>query len=95
MRQGAKLKTRTKPVRDDLITQSEAARLRGMSLAAVNEHVRSGRWRSEFRYGKRLVYKADVDSFEPKTHKAKHRGEQTKTQTRRKPKANRKQMKRR
>jgi hypothetical protein len=58
---------------EPLITQSEAAELRGMSLAAVNEHVRSGRWRSTIAYGKRLVYRADVVGFEPKTHKAKHR----------------------
>jgi hypothetical protein len=57
---------------NELITQSEAARLRGMSLAAVNNHVRSGRWRSKQMYGKRLVYKADVIEFEPKTHKSKH-----------------------
>ncbi len=57
---------------NELITQTEAAELRGMSLAAINEHVRSGRFRSEIKYGKRLVYKADVIAFEPKTHKAKH-----------------------
>lgn len=57
---------------EKLITQSEAADLRGMTLAAVNEHVRSGRWRSEVRYGKRLVYLKDVETFEPKTHKSKH-----------------------
>lgn len=57
----------------ELITQTEAARLRGMTLAAVNEHVRSGRWRSVTKYGKRLVYRADVVGFEPKTHKARHK----------------------
>ncbi len=57
---------------DELITQTAAAELRGMSLAAVNQHVRSGRWRSEIKYGKTLVYRADVIGFEPKTHKAKH-----------------------
>jgi hypothetical protein len=57
----------------ELITQSEAADMRSMTLAAVNEHVRSGRWRSAVRYGKRLVYREDVVGFEPKTHKAKHR----------------------
>ncbi len=56
----------------ELITQSAAATLRGMSLAAVNEHVRSGRWRSTVFYGKRLVYRVDVVDFEPKTHKTKH-----------------------
>ena len=64
---------------DELITQSEAAAIRGMSLAAVNEHVRAGRWRSEVRYGKRLVYRRDVESFEPKTHKAKHQKRRKRT----------------
>jgi hypothetical protein len=57
---------------EELITQTAAAELRGMSLAAVNQHVRSGRWRSQLKYGKRLVYRSDVLSFEPKTHKTKH-----------------------
>jgi hypothetical protein len=57
---------------ESLITQTEAAELRGMSLAAVNQHVRSGRWRSALKYGKRLVYISDVVGFDPKTHKAKH-----------------------
>jgi hypothetical protein len=57
---------------NELITQTDAAELRGMSLASINEHVRSGRFRSKVKYGKRLVYKADVVAFEPKTHKAKH-----------------------
>lgn len=85
---------------EELITQSEAAEIRGMSLAAVNEHVRSGRWRSEFRFGKRLVYRVDVESFEPKTHKAKHRlskqnrkPKANSEQTARKPKANGKHIK--
>jgi hypothetical protein len=62
-----------KKVTEELITQTEAAALRRMSLAAVNEHVRNGRWRSELKYGKRLVYREDVVAFDPKTHKAKHR----------------------
>jgi hypothetical protein len=57
---------------NELITQSEAAALRGMSLSSINEHVRSGRFRSKVVYEKRLVYKVDVVTFEPKTHKAKH-----------------------
>lgn len=74
---------------EELITQSEAAEIRSMTLAAVNEHVRAGRWRSEVRYGKRLVYRADVESFEPKTHKEKHRL----SKPNRKLRANRKQTK--
>jgi hypothetical protein len=57
---------------DELITQTAAAQLRGMTLAAVNEHVRSGNWRSEIRYGKRLVVRADVVNWKPMTHKKKH-----------------------
>lgn len=57
---------------EELITQTEAAELRGMSLPAVNQHIRRGRWRSVLKYGKRLVYRADVVGFEPKTHKLKH-----------------------
>ncbi len=57
---------------EELMTQTDAAKLRGMSLAAVNDHVRSGRWRSIVKYGKRLVYRADVIGFTPKTHKMKH-----------------------
>ena len=72
---------------DELITQTAAAELRGMSLAAVNQHVRSGRWRSELKYGKRLVYRADVVSFEPKTHKSKHVSTANVARTARKKKA--------
>lgn len=57
--------------KDELITQSQAAALKGMTLAAVNELVRRGRWRSENVYGKRLVYRSEVEAFEPKTHKSR------------------------
>lgn len=80
----------------ELITQTEAAELRGMSLAAVNQHVRSGRWRSELKYGKRLVYRFDVLSFEPQTHKTKHLVSTRNVglpQTKSKGRANRKQTK--
>jgi hypothetical protein len=49
----------------DLITQSEAATLRGVSLASINDLVRRGRLRSVEQFGKRLVYRADVLSFAP------------------------------
>lgn len=62
--------------KDELITQSEAAGLKAMSLAAVNELVRRGRWRSELVYGKRLVYRSEVEAYEPKPRKkaAKKKG---------------------
>ena len=50
---------------EELITQSEAAELRGVTLAAINDLVKRGRIRSEERYGKVLVYRSDVESFAP------------------------------
>lgn len=55
----------------ELITQSEAAMLRGVTLASINELVRAGRLNHADIYGKRLVYRDEVLAFEPKTHKAK------------------------
>ena len=53
----------------ELITQTEAAKVRGVSVAAINELVRRGRIRSKTVLGRRVVYRADVLAFEPKTHK--------------------------
>ena len=49
---------------DDLITLSEAAELRGVSVSAISHLVRRGRLRSVARYGKTLVYKPEVEAFE-------------------------------
>ncbi len=49
---------------DDLITQSEAAKLRGVSLPSINELVRRGRLRSKEVFGKTLVYRTEVLGFE-------------------------------
>jgi DNA-directed RNA polymerase specialized sigma24 family protein len=49
---------------DDLITQTEAARMRGISLPSINELVRRGRLRSKEVFGKKLVYRSEVESFE-------------------------------
>ena len=49
---------------DDLITQSEAARIRGISLPSINELVRRGRLRSKEVFGKKLVYRSEVEAFE-------------------------------
>lgn len=49
----------------DLITQAEAAKLSGRTIPAINELVRRGRIASFEMYGKRLVSKSDVLSFEP------------------------------
>jgi len=55
----------------DLITQAEAAELRGVTPQAINELVRRGRLESVERFGLHLVRRADVLAFEPKTHKAR------------------------
>jgi hypothetical protein len=49
----------------ELITQTEAAKLRGMTVAAINMLVIRGRIRSKVLFGKRLVYKSDVLGYEP------------------------------
>ncbi len=56
---------------DELITQTDAAKLRATSSQAINELVRRGRLRSVERYGRQLVYRSEVLAFEPKTHKAR------------------------
>ena len=56
---------------DELITQTDAAKLRATSPQAINELVRRGRLRSVERYGRQLVYRSEVLAFEPKTHKAR------------------------
>jgi hypothetical protein len=47
----------------ELITQTEAARLSGRTLAAINELVRRGTLRHEKEYGKRLVYRSEVEAL--------------------------------
>jgi hypothetical protein len=50
---------------DDLITQSEAASLRGVSVSAINHLVRRGRLTAIERYGRQLVSRSEVVSYEP------------------------------
>jgi hypothetical protein len=50
---------------NDLITLSEAAAMRGTSISAISHLVRRGRLRSVERYGKTLVYKSEIATFEP------------------------------
>jgi len=49
---------------DDLITQTEAAQLRDVSVAAISALVQRGRLRSVERFGKLLVYRSEVLAFE-------------------------------
>jgi excisionase family DNA binding protein len=54
---------KTTPKTEDLITQAEAARLRGVSLASINELVQRGRLRVVELFGRKLLYRAEVESF--------------------------------
>lgn len=49
----------------DLITLSEAADLRGTSVSAVSQLVRRGRLPAVEIFGKKLVRRSDVLSYEP------------------------------
>jgi hypothetical protein len=49
-----------------LITQAEAARLRGVTVSAISYLVRLGRIRSVEKYGRVLVYDDEVINYEPK-----------------------------
>lgn len=54
---------------DDLISQSEAARLRGVTKQAIANLVKRGRLRVVEIAGRALVYRSEVESFiaQPKT----------------------------
>jgi excisionase family DNA binding protein len=55
----------------ELITQTEAAELRGVTVAAINELIKRGRLKAVEMYGRSLVYRSEVEAFEPKTHKSR------------------------
>ncbi len=48
----------------DLISQAEAARLRGVTRAAIQDLVRRGRIRSVDIGGRALVYRSEVENYE-------------------------------
>lgn len=50
---------------DDLISQAEAARLRGVSRQAIKKLVEAGRLTSHWVGGRKLVLKSDVMGFVP------------------------------
>ena len=57
----------------DLISQAEAARIRGVSRAAIRDLIRRKRLRSVSVGGRELVYRSEVEAFEkdkpgPKTN---------------------------
>jgi excisionase family DNA binding protein len=47
----------------DLISQAEAARLRGVSRAAIRDLIRRERLRSVSVGGRELVYRSEVEAF--------------------------------
>jgi fatty acid-binding protein DegV len=49
-----------------LITQSEAAKLRGVTVAAINYLVKKGRIRGVEKYGRTLVYDNEVINYKPR-----------------------------
>jgi excisionase family DNA binding protein len=48
----------------DLITQTEAAKLRGVTRPAIGDLIKRGRLRSVNMFGKTLVYRSEVEGFE-------------------------------
>src|ERR1700755_1388862 len=60
----------------DLISQSEAARLRGVSRNAINYLVREGRLSTAEVGGRTFVYKSEVEAFKPGKPGPKGKGRQ-------------------
>jgi Helix-turn-helix domain len=54
-------------VMSDLISQAEAARIRGVSRAAIRDLIRRGRLRSFNLAGRELVYRSEIELFEKET----------------------------
>ena len=52
---------------EDLITVTEAAKLRGISRQAIHALIQRGRLRSVEMFGRVLVYRSEVESFEKET----------------------------
>jgi predicted DNA-binding protein (UPF0251 family) len=50
---------------DDLITQADAARLRGVSRASINELVKKGRFKVYTVAGQPLLSRTQVMNYEP------------------------------
>jgi excisionase family DNA binding protein len=52
---------------EDLITVTEAAELRGISRQAIHALIQRGRLRSVEMFGRVLVYRSEIESFEKET----------------------------
>ena len=49
----------------DFVTLTEAAEMRGVSRQAIHKLVKLGRLRSREMFGRVLIYRSDVENFEP------------------------------
>lgn len=49
----------------DLISQAEAARIRGVTRAAISDLIKRGKLRAIEVAGRQLVYRSEVQLFEP------------------------------
>lgn len=57
-------KNKKEDVVSDLISQAEAARIRGVTRAAIRDLIRRGRLQSVSVGGRELVYRSEVETFE-------------------------------
>jgi len=61
--QGSK-RGKTPPAVADLVTQKNAALMRGVTTAAIGDLIKRGRLRAVEMFGKVLVYRSEVENFE-------------------------------
>jgi excisionase family DNA binding protein len=50
---------------EDLVTQKEAAEMRGVSIQAIDYLIRAGRLRTVKFGGKRFLYRKEVEAYRP------------------------------
>jgi excisionase family DNA binding protein len=48
----------------DLVTLTEAAKMRGVTRQAIHSLIERGRLRSEMMFGRVLLYRSEVEAFE-------------------------------
>jgi len=49
----------------DLISQAEAARIRGVTRAAIADLIKRGKLKSVDLAGRQLVYRSEIEAYEP------------------------------
>ena len=59
-----------KTKKDELISQAEAARIVGLSRAAISYLVTTGQLRSQEVLGRKAVYRSDVEAYKPRATKS-------------------------